>query len=99
VPAFHLKGEQPMKLRLAHRVLGLIAAPVMIVTAICGMLLLYRTTGLYERAGEFRETIEHLHNFEIIAPYVGTLAALLMIAMACTGLALMLQVYVRRHRR
>jgi hypothetical protein len=40
----------------------------------------------------------YLHNYEIIAPYVGTLAALLMIAMACTGLALMLQLYVRRHR-
>lgn len=87
-----------MKLRLVHRVLGLIAAPLMIVTAICGLLLLYRKTGLYERAGEFRETVEHLHNYEIVAPYVGTLAAVLMIAMACTGLALMMQVYLRRHR-
>ena len=87
-----------MRLRLVHRVLGLIAAPVMIVTAICGILLLYRKTGLYERAGEFRQTVVYLHNYEIIAPYVGTLAALLMIAMACTGLALMLQLHVRRHR-
>jgi uncharacterized iron-regulated membrane protein len=88
-----------MRLRIVHRVLGLIAAPVMIVTATCGMLLLYRKTGLYELDGEFHQTVEHLHNYEIIAPYVGTPAALLMIAMACTGLALMLQVYVRRHRR
>lgn len=88
-----------MKLRLVHRVLGLIAAPVMIITAVCGILLLYRKTGLYERAGEFRQTVQHLHNYEVVAPYVGTLAALLMIAMACTGLALMLQLFVRRHKR
>ena len=87
-----------MKLRFAHRVLGLISAPVMIVTAICGMLLLYRKTGLYERAGEFRETVEHLHNYEIVAPYVGTIAAVLMIAMACTGMALGLQIHARRRK-
>ena len=85
-----------MKLRLVHRVLGLIAAPAMIVTAICGLILLYRKTGLYERAGEFRETVEHLHNYEIVAPYIGTLAAVLMIAVACTGLALLGQVFLRR---
>ena len=87
-----------MKLRIVHRTMGLIAAPLMIVTAVCGLLLLYRKTGLYEREGEFRESIEHLHNYEIVAPYVGTLLSVLMIAVAVTGVAILLQVRARRRK-
>lgn len=87
-----------MKLRIVHRVMGLIAAPLFVITAVCGIILLYRKTGLYERNGEFRQSIQHLHNFEIVAPYIGTLVAGLMLAMAVTGVVLFWQSYARRRK-
>jgi uncharacterized iron-regulated membrane protein len=69
-----------------------------VVTAICGLILLYRKTGLYERNGEFRQAMQHLHNFEIVAPYVGTIVAGLMLAMAFTGVALFWQPYARKRK-
>ncbi|NLX57452.1 MAG: PepSY domain-containing protein [Phycisphaerae bacterium] len=87
-----------MRLRIVHRFLGVAAAPLMIVTAACGMVLLFRKTGMYERNGEFREFIQRLHNFEIVAPYVGTLVAVLMMAIAVTGVALWWQSHARQRK-
>ena len=87
-----------MKLRAIHRVLGLVTAPFMIVTALCGLVLLYRKTGLYERNGEFRETVQNLHNYELLTPYVGTVAAVLMTALAITGVAVFCQMRLRKRK-
>lgn len=82
------------KLRGLHRVAGLVCAPLLVVTSICGGLLLLRKTGLYERKGAFRETIQSLHSYELLLPYVGLIACGLMLTVTITGLLL-----VRRGRR
>lgn len=71
-----------------HRITALASAPFTLISAVCGGLLLFRKTGLYERRGPFRETIQRLHSFEIILPYVGVIAVALMILATVTGLVL-----------
>ena len=78
-----------------HGLIGLVSAPFMLVTAVCGGLLLLRKSGLYERQGPFRNAIQRLHSYEILLPYVGLVAAVLMILTAVTGVVL----YYRTHRR
>jgi uncharacterized iron-regulated membrane protein len=85
-----------MTLRSVHRVIGLATAPLMIITAVAGLILLYRKTGIYERGGEFRSAMQRLHNYELFAPYVGTVASVLMVAVAVTGVALYWQIRARR---
>jgi hypothetical protein len=70
----------------------------MIITALAGLILLYRKAGLYERNGEFREAVQNLHNYELLAPYVGTVAAALMVAVAITGVAVFCQIHLRKRK-
>jgi uncharacterized iron-regulated membrane protein len=79
-----------------HGLIGLLSAPFVLITAICGGLLLLRKIGLYERQGPFRNMIQRLHSYELLLPYVGLIAAVLMILAAATGLALYSQVHRRR---
>jgi uncharacterized iron-regulated membrane protein len=74
-----------------HKITSLLSAPFTLISAVCGGLLLFRKTGLYERRGPFRETIQRLHSYEILLPYVGIIAVLLMILATTTGLILYLQ--------
>jgi len=71
------------------------SAPFTLVAALCGGLLLFRKSGLYERRGPFRDAIQQLHSYEILLPYVGLAATVLMILTAVTGVIL----YYRVHRR
>ena len=79
-----------------HGLIGLLSAPFVLVTAVCGGLLLLRKTGLYERRGPFRDTIQQLHSYEILLPYVGLVAVVLMILAAVTGIVLCCQTHRRR---
>lgn len=78
-----------------HGWIGLVSAPFMLVTAACGGLLLLRKSGLYERRGAFRDAIQALHSYEILLPYVGLVAVVLMIATAVTGVVVVLQMHRR----
>jgi uncharacterized iron-regulated membrane protein len=78
-----------------HGWIGLIGAAPTLITAVCGGLLLLRKTGLYERRGAFRDAIQALHSYEILLPYVGLIAVVLMIATAITGVV----VFVQMRRR
>jgi len=78
-----------------HGWIGLISAVPTLITAVCGGLLLFRKVGLYERRGPFRDAIQALHSYEILLPYVGAVAVLLMIAATVTGAV----VFVQMHRR
>lgn len=87
-----------MKLRLFHRWVALVASPLIIISSIGGGILLLRKTGLYERRGGFRDTIQNLHNYEIIADYLGLVAVVLILTVAVTGLWLFVQMAVRKAR-
>jgi uncharacterized iron-regulated membrane protein len=78
-----------------HGLIGLASAPFTLITAVCGGLLLIRKIGLYERRGAFRDTIQQLHSYEILLPYVGLVTVMLMILTAVTGVVL----YCQTHRR
>lgn len=78
-----------------HGWIGLVGAVPTLITAVCGGLLLFRKVGLYERRGPFRDAIQALHSYEILLPYVGVVAVLLMIATAITGAV----VFVQMRRR
>ncbi len=83
---------QPKRcLRKWHGLFGLVSAPFTLITAVCGGLLLLRTSGLYERRGAFRDAIQGLHSFEILLPYVGLVAVALMIGTVLTGVGLKCQ--------
>ena len=79
-----------------HTFIGLSSSPFILISAICGGLLLFRKTGLYERRGAFRETIQRLHSYEILLTYEGVVAVVLMILTAVTGVVLYCQMYRRR---
>ncbi len=79
-----------------HGLIGLLSAPFILITAACGGLLLLRKIGVYERQGPFRNAIQRLHSYEILLPYVGLIAAVLMILAAVTGLVLYYQMHRRR---
>jgi len=83
-------------LRALHRAIGITCAPLLILTALCGGLLLLRKTGLYERKGGFRELIQSLHCYELLLPYVGLLACTLMVLVAVTGVVLFLRTRPRQ---
>ena len=82
-------------MRKCHRALGLCLSPAFALWAVCGGLLLLRKTGLYERRGGFRDAIQHLHDLEIIAPYVGLVPAVGLLIVVVTGWLL----WVQAHRR
>ena len=84
------------RLRAFHRVVSLLIAPFIIVSAAGGGMLFLRKTGLYERKGAFREAIQHIHSYEAILPYVGLIAVVLMLLAAITGTVLFVQVRRRR---
>ncbi|MDY0061316.1 MAG: hypothetical protein RBU45_16015 [Myxococcota bacterium] len=79
------------KLRRLHRIVGLICTPMMLITSICGAILLLRKSGLYERKGDYRNAIQSLHCYELILPYVGIIACGLMSFVAITGVLLALR--------
>ncbi|GEM_PF-704568 len=91
----HKPVSRPWTLRRIHRTVAAIAAPFIIISAIGGGTLLLRVAGIYDRRGDFRSTVQRIHNYEVIARYIGLIAVVFMLAAAITGLMLL----ARTHRR
>lgn len=75
-----------MNIRKAHRIIGTIFAPFLILTGLCGALLLLRSTGLF--SDDLMKLFYHLHNLTIISSYAGFVLSFGLICMACSGLYL-----------
>jgi uncharacterized iron-regulated membrane protein len=83
-----------MNLRQIHRIIGLLFAPFFILTAVTGMVLLWRKTGVYGK--ETKEFLLGIHNWEIGAEYVGIILSLGLFCMAVTGFIILIQTHRRR---
>jgi succinate dehydrogenase/fumarate reductase cytochrome b subunit len=88
------KGGGRLKLRQIHRIVGLIFAPFFILTAVTGMVLLWRKGGVYGK--ETKDLLLGIHNWEIGAEYVGVILALGLFCMAVTGVTILIQTHRRR---
>jgi len=86
-----------MLLRKMHRAVGVLSAPFLLLTAVAGALLLLRRTGLYGFGA--RDVILGLHNWEIIAGYIGVVLALALAFMAVTGFLIFLKMKLRRKKK
>ena len=85
-----------MKLRTLHRWLGVVLSPFVLITAVAGGLLLFRKLGWYDI--HTRHDLIDLHNYELVAPYVGAVVAAGLAFLAVTGLVLWLQIVIRKAR-
>ena len=83
-----------MIIRKIHRTIGIIWAPFFLLTASTGILLLFRNIGLYSI--ETLKILIGLHNWEIVANYVGIILAIGLISMAISGILLFLQIQMRK---
>jgi uncharacterized iron-regulated membrane protein len=70
--------------RVLHKTLGLICAPFFVLTALTGLVLLWRKSNLYEK--ETKELLLGLHNWELAAKYVGAALAAALLLMTLTGI-------------
>ena len=85
-----------MQLRKLHRTVGFVFAPFFLLTASTGIILLWRKGDLY--GPEVKNTLLGLHNWEGLAPYIGVVLASGLLFMTCTGLAIMVGIYRRKHK-
>lgn len=83
-----------MNLRQIHRIVGLLFAPFFILTAVAGMLLLWRNAGIY--GVETKEFLLGIHNWEIGAEYIGTILSLGLLCMVVSGVIILIQTHRRR---
>lgn len=81
-------AKRPWTVRRVHRLLAIIAAPFILISATGGGILLLRVAQIYDRRGDFRGTVQRIHNYEIIARYIGLIAVAFMLAAAISGLIL-----------
>jgi len=77
-----------MNLRTLHKLVGLLFSPFFLITAVCGTALLWRKADLYGKAT--KERLLELHNWEIVAKYVGTALGLALIFMVVSGIKMLL---------
>lgn len=83
-------------LRKLHRYVGIVLAPFFVITGIGGGLLLWRNR---LRAADIDvHGITDLHNYEITGTYFGVIVAAGLVFMAVTGVALHLQMYLRKRK-
>ncbi len=75
-----------MKVRRFHRMCAISFSPLFLFSAASGGLLLFRKAGLYDK--EIKELAVSLHTWEILAPYVGLLLALGLLAVTISGMIL-----------
>jgi uncharacterized iron-regulated membrane protein len=83
-----------MNIRKFHRTVGCIFAPFFLMTATTGIILLWRKAGLYSK--ETTGLLLGLHNWELVAKYIGVILAFSLITMASTGLSMLLQQWNRK---
>lgn len=81
-------------LRKLHRIVGLIFAPFFLITAVTGGILLFSHRYRYQ----MKEGLLAWHNWEGLANYAGLVLAAGLTFMAVTGVALWLQVKLRKRR-
>lgn len=89
---------RPWTLRRVHKLVAVLASPFIIISALAGGLLLLRTTGLYQPTGDFHQFLRGIHNYEIVAVYVGLIPVVLMLAAAITGLMLFARPYRKKRK-
>ncbi|MDU9048955.1 MAG: hypothetical protein Q3M30_08885 [Candidatus Electrothrix sp. Rat3] len=75
-----------MKIRKLHRITAITFAPLFILLGVSGCALLFRKAGVYSK--DIKEFLVSIHTWEIIAPYVGCIAGLGLLAVAVTGIIL-----------
>ena len=75
-----------MKVRKFHRMCAITFSPLFLFAALSGSFLLFRKAGLYSK--EVKETAVALHTWEIVAPYVGLILALGLLAVTISGIVL-----------
>ena len=75
-----------MKVRRFHRICAISFSPLFLFSAASGGFLLFRKAGLYDK--EIKELAVSLHTWEILAPYVGLLLALGLLAVTISGMIL-----------
>lgn len=83
-----------MNIRKLHRKIGLILSPFFLLTAVTGILLLWRKAGVY--GTETKNLLLGFHNWEIAAKYVGVILALGLIMMTVTGLSMLIKSWKRK---
>ena len=72
-----------MIVRKLHRTAGIIFAPFFVLTAVAGSFLFLRRAGLYD--SDTQNFLTGLHNWEIVAGYVGIALAAAPAFMTVTG--------------
>lgn len=75
-----------MKVRKFHRFCAITFSPLFIFAACSGAFLLFRKSDLYGK--EAKELAVALHTWEIIAPYIGMILALGLLAVTISGIIL-----------
>ena len=73
-----------MNVRKFHRWVGVAFAPFFLITAITGIILLWRDDEVYDE--KTKDFLIGLHNWEIAAKYIGITLAIGLIFMTLTGL-------------
>ena len=86
-----------MWLRRVHRLIGLVLAPFLLLTAVGGAMVIAWRLKWY-RDFDLREWFLEAHNLEAVGPWAGLVLALGLALMACTGVALWLQMTLRKRR-
>nr|VFK46701.1 MAG: hypothetical protein BECKTC1821E_GA0114239_106811 [Candidatus Kentron sp. TC] len=77
-----------MNMRKVHRAVGLVFSPFFLLTAVTGIILLWRKAEVY--GSDVKGILIGLHNWEIAAKYIGVILAAGLIYMAITGLLMIL---------
>jgi hypothetical protein len=83
-----------MKLRTFHRRLALILSPFLILTSLTGIALLFRKNEIYGKP--IKELMIGLHNWEIIAPYIGAILSFGLMALTVSGLLIFIKTPKRK---
>ncbi|MGR3176621.1 MAG: hypothetical protein ACUZ8E_01025 [Candidatus Anammoxibacter sp.] len=78
-----------MQLRKVHRIIGIIYAPFFLITAITGIILLWRKAGFYEKGT--KGVLLGIHNWERVSSYIGVILATGLIWMSITGIIIFIK--------
>lgn len=81
--------DRRLKIKKLHRLTGLIFAPFFIITALTGMVLLWRKAGIYEKST--KGILLGIHNWEAVTKYIGVILAAGLLCMAITWLVMALK--------
>lgn len=73
-------------IRTAHRSIGILFAPFFLLTAVTGIVLLFRKSGWYGQS--VKKVTLGLHNWEIAREHIGAILAAALVFMGATGLLL-----------